>query len=135
MAKKIIFIIIFIIIILLFLLGCEISSDPQQIVANSPSITLEWDPPEFSGYSSAYPISSYKIYYRVHNAKYWFLIDEIPAEPSLSYTLDHDDFGDGMYDFAVKAVNSKGEESALHTSEDQNSSPFGGWYLLWIKSE
>ena len=135
MILKTIFINIFTFILIFLLTGCEFTSDPQQIVAKSNTITLQWDPPDFSGNTSIYSIESYKIYYRIHNADYWLMLDEIPAQTPPTYTLNHDDFGDGMYDFAVKAVNNKGEESSFHTSEDQNTSPFGGWYLLWIKSE
>ena len=75
---------------------------------------------------------SYRLYYRNRSETLWTLIAEIPAGGALKKTLCHEDFGDGIYEFAVCVINTKGLSSPLHASTDQNAEPFGGWYLFWI---
>jgi hypothetical protein len=132
--KKIVFLVILISVLGVFFYSCQYTAKPQQITVHNDTITLSWDLPDFSALEAISPIVSYKVFYRRHGDFLWLLIAEIEAKERLEYTLNHDDIGDGLYEFAVSAINEKNCMSMLHTSIDQNASPFGGWYVLWINT-
>jgi len=120
---------------LLVFYGCDSSQEPVQLIVKSNEVTLEWDPPALHLETGPMSISSYNVYYRVHNTETWNLIDTIDAVSYPSYTIQHSLVGDGLFDFSVSAVAENGEESNLHSSVDPNADPVGGWFLLWVKSE
>jgi hypothetical protein len=123
------------ILLLLGVAGCSLpTSGHMPIIVNSETIILEWNPPDLQFPLPPLSISSYRIYYSNHGAQGWSLLGEVAATGNPSYALRHSDFGDGAYDFAVDAVDSRGEGSALHTSLDASANPFGGWYVIWLKS-
>jgi len=117
------------------LFGCEYSSDPQQILVKTESITLAWDPPEFDARKIFKPINSYRVYFKKYGAGGWQMIAEVPADAKMEYTLHHYDFGDGMYEFAVNYILSDMTSSQLHTSHDHTAKPISGWYIWWISSD
>jgi hypothetical protein len=100
-------------------------SGTQQIIAHDEQVTLAWDPP-------ASPVTSYKVYYRIHETGSWTLLEEIPAVAAPEYTIQHSSFDDGEYDFGVVAVDGGTGESPMHTSLDPTAYPTSGWYLEWI---
>ena len=122
--------IIFIFLLIVSLYSCQYSNEPVQKISNAESIVLEWDPPQ-----PAILVRSYRIYYRKDNSVHWILLDEISASENPHYTIHHSDLGNGLYEFAVKALNKFGQSSELHTSRDQNAIPMNGWYLFWMRSE
>ncbi len=117
------------ILICFYFINCQYSSEPHQIISNTESIVLEWDPPQ-----TDILVKSYKIYYRQKDTFYWIFLDEITAYENPRYVVYHSDLGNGFYDFAVSAVNKSGQSSVLHTSRDQNADPINGWYLFWVRS-
>ena len=132
--KKIVFLVILISSLEVFFYSCQYTAKPQQITVHDDAITLYWDPPDFSALEAIWPIVSYKVFYRRHGDFLWLLIAEVEAKQRLEYTLNHDEVGDGLYEFAVSAMDEKNRMSTLHTSVDQNANPFGGWYVLWVNS-
>ena len=111
------------------LFSCQYSSEPHQIISNTESIVLAWDPPQ-----TDILVDTYKIYYRKNDTFNWVFLDEIQANENPRYVIYHSDLGNGFYDFAVSAVNKSGQSSVLHTSRDQNADPLNGWYLFWVRS-
>jgi hypothetical protein len=123
-------------VLLASLMSCPFpSSGSFPVQAFSPTITLAWDPPPVQFSAPPLSVSSYRLYFRQHGSSQWTLLKEVPAAQSLELLLKHSDFGNGSYDFAVSAVNALGNESSLHTSLDALAQPYGGWYLVWFKSE
>ena len=115
--------------------GCQYLYEPVQIISKAEYIVLEWDTPSINVMGGFVHVKSYRVFYREHGSGYWVLLAEIPAEEKPKYTIYHSDLGDGLFDFAVNAVYENKINSALHTSRDITADPFGGWYLLWIRSE
>ncbi len=118
-----------IILLCIYFYGCQYTSEPHQIISNTESIVLAWDPPQ-----TDILVKSYKIYYRKNDTFDWVLLDVITASENPRYVVYHSDLGNGFYDFAVSAVNKHGQDSILHTSRDQNADPLNGWYLFWVRS-
>lgn len=100
-------------------------SGAEKVLCSTAEVTLAWDAPPSD-------IATYKIFYRSHETGTWILFDEIPADDDPEYTLFHDAFGNGDYDFGVVAVDAETEESAMHTSLDDTAQPESGWYLSWV---
>ena len=122
-------------VVIFILAGCQYSDLPTSILATGDTVTLAWNPPDPVGVNVVYAVEAYHIYYRERGMVYWAFIGEVSADDDLQIVLEHDAFGDGMYEFSVRAVNQKGAFSPFHTSTDQHADPFGGWYLLWLNSE
>jgi hypothetical protein len=120
--------------LLLFLFGCPLynpaaflPSHADEIASIANKLTLQWNPPV----SSASPITSYTISYRVHGDSSWHVLATGPASPQPSYTVLHSLVGNGSFDFAVSATDATGTTSPLHTSLDQSANPTSGWFITW----
>ena len=123
-------------IFLLCLTSCPFpSSGSVPIAVSSESITLEWDTPTVSFPSPPLAVSLYRVYYCRHGSSKWIPCGETPASSNPQLSLRHADFGNGSYDFAVSAVNSLGQQSSLHTSLDTSAYPYGGWHIVWVRSD
>jgi hypothetical protein len=111
------------------------TSGEYGIEVRTKRITLEWDPPPaaFSALPSA--VSQYYVYFCTHGSRAWHLIGCVTSSENPSIELDHSDFGNGRFDFAVIVENYEGGESRLHSSMDANARPFGGWYINWNYSD
>ncbi len=96
---------------------------PEQIFTSAEMITLQWDPP-------AQEVTSYDVYYRVHDGAAWQVLGNVPAVPAPQLEVLHSAMGNGTFDFAVVAVNGA-SRSGYHTSLDSNADPTTGWYLEW----
>lgn len=110
------------------------SGDTLPISVSAERITLAWDPPPGRHPVPAMAIGSYRIYVAAHNSGAWRWLGEAPASEHPQYSVEHDDVGDGFFDFAVSAVNQLGQESDRHSSLDFTASPVGGWYIRWYLS-
>ncbi len=132
MKKLVIIIIVFMSIV--YLHSCQYLYEPTQIIFKSEYLVLEWDSPSVNSMSGFIPVKSYRVYYRKDGSS-WVFLGEIPAEEKPRYTVYHSDLGDGLYEFAVRAVYENAQYSSLHISSDQNADPLGGWFLLWIRSK
>jgi hypothetical protein len=97
----------------------------DAILFSGAQLTLAWDPPPS-------PVSSYKLFYRIHGTATWALLDEIGAAAAPEYTVDHANLGNGDFDFGVVAVAEDQAESQMHTSLDNTAQPDCGWYLCWV---
>lgn len=118
------------------LAGCSLpTSGSSPVLVTSEIITLEWDAPTISYPFSPLSISAYYVYSRRHGASQWSFCGQAASNLELRYSLRHSEYGDGAFDFAVCAVDARGEQSPLHTSLDATASPYGGWYLMWIRSD
>ena len=136
MKIAIIYLILFF--VLIVLVGCPLPTvdDPQQMIrVKSTILTLAWDPPVANPGLGATSVSKYRIYYSNHGASEWVLLDEIDSTVNPQYTVSHGTLGDGVYDFAVSAVTSSGQESSYHTSMDAAANPMTGWYAWWMKND
>jgi hypothetical protein len=109
-------------------------SDSMQLVHKSSQLTLAWDPPISDLPSLPTEVVSYGIYYRAHGTYGWRFLAEVPASLHPEYAIEHDQIGDGLFDFAVRAITIDGRTSPLHTSLDNNADPVSGWYVLWVQS-
>jgi hypothetical protein len=111
------------------------SADSRLIVQRSSTLTLAWDPPltDFSGQPTE--VASYELYYRRHGDAAWAFLGESPAAAQPAYTIEHERLGDGLYDFAVQALQAGGGASALHTSLDSFAQPVTGWYVFWQRND
>ena len=133
MIKKIT--LIYISFLLVTLYGCQYHSDPRQILIESNTFTIVWDPPDFDARTIVYPIEYYRIYYRELGSVGWNMIAFIPGVEETEYRLHYSDFGSGRYEFAVDYIQSNGQASQLHTSGDRTTVPIGGWYIVWLGLE
>ena len=115
--------------------SCQYTNEPRQILIESDTLTLVWDPPDFDARTFVNPMEFYRIYYRELGYVSWYMIALIPGDEKTEYILHHSDFGNGMYEFAVDCVLSNGQASQLHSSSDHTARPIGGWYILWIGSD
>ena len=106
--------------------------ESAQILHKSYSLTLAWDPPITDIPNRSTEVEAYQIYYREHGTSYWRLLAEVPASRHPEYTIRHESVGNGLYDFAVRAITVEGKASALHTSLDSNADPISGWHVFWI---
>jgi hypothetical protein len=97
----------------------------EAIAFSGAQLTLAWDPP-------ASPVSSYKLFYRIHETGTWALLDQIAATGAPEDTIDHANLGNGEFDFGVVAVAEDAAESPMHTSLDNTAQPECGWYLRWV---
>ena len=105
--------------------GGSLGDDPSGLTSSAAEVTLAWDPPPSS-------IQAYKLFFRIHDTSSWLsLIDNLPADPSPQYTVQHIAVGDGIFDFGVKAVNAEAAESNMHISVETTAQPDTGWYLVW----
>ena len=109
-------------------------SDSIQFLVKTDKITLAWDPPASAGIGALAP-TTYRVYYRGHNDSYWRFLDEVPASENPTYTVHHEDVGDGLWVFAVCSVRAAGGVSPLHTSLDGNADPFTGWHIFWVRTD
>jgi len=107
----------------------------MQIVHKYPKLTLAWDPPLSDIPNRPSEVASYQIYCREHGTSYWRLLGEIPASSHPEYTVEHRQLGNGLFDFAVRAVTTSGQASPLHSSLDSSADPVSGWYVLWAQSD
>ena len=103
-----------------------------QILHKSYTLTLAWDPPITDIPDRRTEVEAYQVYCRKHGTSYWRLLAEVPASPHPEYTIEHESIGNGLYDFAVRAITVEGRASALHTSLDNNADPISGWHVFWI---
>lgn len=106
----------------------------MPVIVTSEALTIAWDPPRTSFPAAPLAISLYKVYYSRHGSTDWSCIGIVPASENPTFTLDHSRLGDGSFDFGVRAVDGRGEESALHSSLDASADPFGGWFIIWTRS-
>ena len=119
-------------ILLIFIISCQYSNMPQQILIKTDTFTLVWDPPDFDARTIINPIEFYRIYYRELGYVGWNMIAQISGDEKIEYTVHFSDFGNGMYEFAVDYVQYNGQTSQLHSSCDHTAMPIGGWYILWL---
>jgi hypothetical protein len=119
--------------LLLLFFGCRLptTNTAAPIVYREESLTLEWDAPTVD-FSGTLAIAGYQVYYRLHGQQAWTLLKEVPARSGSQLLIHHSQLGDGLFDFAVNAVNALGQPSGKHSSLDTDAEPFGGWYVLWI---
>jgi len=126
--------------VLLGLPGCKwlkliTFGESMQILYKSSDLTLAWDPPLTDIPNRPTEVEKYQIYYREHGTSEWEILGDIPASSHPEYTVDHDLLGDGLYDFAIRAITQSGQASALHSSLDSNADPVSGWYVFWVNTE
>jgi hypothetical protein len=116
--------------------GCRLpSSGPLPIVISSETLTLEWDSPVEEIPSSPFAASAYRVYFRHHNAAAWTLCGTAAATLNPQVVLQHSEFGNGSFDFAVSTVSGIGQESLLLTSLNPSDSGDEGWYITWIRTD
>jgi hypothetical protein len=109
--------------------------ESMQILQKSTKLTLAWDPPMTDIPNRPTEVATYQIYGREHGTSYWRLLGEVPASRHPEFTVDHERIGNGLFDFAVRAISVEGKVSPLHTSLDSNADPVSGWYVLWVGSQ
>ncbi len=102
----------------------NIGANPKELLSSDEEITIAWDKPPSA-------VDSYKVLYRIHDTQDWYLINQVLAVEDPEYSLLHIDFGNGVYDFGVKAVDSEAEESVLHFSLETTADPDTGWFIIW----
>jgi hypothetical protein len=105
------------------------SADSTQVLVRSSSISLAWDPPPTTA-----TVTAFRVYCRPHGGGSWVFVGETPATARPTYTVQHEQVGNGAWDFAVQSVSLDYEGSSLHTSLDAGASPLTGWYVLWLQS-
>jgi hypothetical protein len=116
--------------------GCTlVPIDEYSITATSPVIKLEWDPPPNIFSAPQLAISGFSVYIRTHGTEQWRLIGSVSASENPSIALNHADYGNGWYDFAVSVIYGTRGQSEMHSSLDATSRPLGGWFLKWDYSE
>jgi len=106
-----------------------------QILHKSSILTLAWDPPITDIPNRSTEVVAYQIYYREHDLAYWHFLGEIPASRHPEFTISHERLGNGLYDFAVRAITADGRASPLHTSLDGDADPISGWHVFWVYSQ
>ena len=109
--------------------------ESMQILQKSTELTLAWDPPLTDIPNRPTEVATYQIYCREHGTSHWRLLGEVPASRHPEFTVDHERIGNGLFDFAVRAISVEGRASPLHTSLDSNADPISGWYVLWVGSQ
>ena len=109
--------------------------EPMQILHKSADLTLAWDPPLTDIPNRPTEVEKYQIYCREHGTSYWRFLDNVLASPHPEYTVEHGLLGDGLYDFAIRAITQSGQASPLHSSLDSNADPVSGWYVFWVNTE
>jgi hypothetical protein len=120
----------------LTLSGCAFpSGGSSPIMVTAKTITLEWDPPSVEFLFGPLAIPFYHVYIRHHGSPNWIFCGQVTATANPQIQLHHSDYGNGTYDFAVSAVDTLGQESALHTSLDASASPYGGWHIDWVNAD
>jgi len=107
----------------------------MQILHKSSELTLAWDPPLTDIPNRLTEVTKYQIYCRRHGASEWEMLGEVPASSRPEYRVEHDRLGDGLYDFAIRAITRDGLASPLHTSLDNSADPVSGWYVFWVNTE
>lgn len=127
----------------LLLIGCPIPFDvlgatgPLELNATGSTVTLAWDPSGSSLPQSDFAAAGYRLYARERGSRGWLLVGEAEVGPNPTFTLQASDVMGGAiageFEFGVSSINRRGEESALHSSTDNNASPRGGWYLAWTQ--
>jgi hypothetical protein len=106
-----------------------------EILYKSYELTLAWDPPLRDIPHMPTEVAAYQIYFREHGSSDWSFLGEVPASRHPEYTIDHEQIGSGLFDFAVRAISVEGKASPLHTSLDSNADPVSGWHVLWVGSQ
>ena len=109
--------------------------ESMQILQKSTKLTLAWNPPLTDIPNRPTEVATYQIYCREHGTSHWRLLGEVPASRHPEFTVDHERIGNGLFDFAVRAISVAGRVSPLHTSLDSNADPISGWYVLWVGSQ
>jgi hypothetical protein len=109
--------------------------ESMEILHKSYELTLAWDPPLTDISNRPTEVAAYQIYCREHGTSYWRYLGEVPASRHPEFTVDYERVGDGLFDFAVRAISVEGRASPLHTSLDSNADPVSGWYVLWVGSQ
>ena len=109
--------------------------ESMQIVHKSTDLILAWDPPLTDIPNRPTEVEKYQIYFREHETSYWRYLGEVPASPHPEYTVEHGLLGDGLYDFAIRAITQSGQASPLHSSLDSHADPVCGWYVFWVNTE
>jgi hypothetical protein len=119
---------------LLWMNSCRLPSvGSYPVRVFSQSIELAWDPPDEQSLPPGMEIAYYYVYVRHHGVEGWRLIAQVAPSARPEIALNHSDFGNGEFDFAVNVVTSEGTESAPHSSFDVSADPIGGWYLIWYE--
>ena len=126
---------ILLLLLLPLIYSCQYTNEPQQILIESDTLTLVWDPPDFDARTFVNPMEFYRVYYRELGYVGWNMIALIPSDEKTEYILHHSDFENGMYEFAIDYIQTNGQASEIHTSRDNTARPIGGWYILWIGSD
>ena len=113
--------------------GCQNSNVPIQIVSDAESITLQWDVSPFNEENKYTGVFSYRLFYRIHGDLKWTMIGQVSSTSNQEFTIHHNEFGNGIYEFAVSAVGIDYSSSPLHVSTDNTAEPSTGWYLHWTR--
>lgn len=103
-----------------------------QVVHKGSHLTLAWDPPVSDIPNEPTEVASYQVYSRQDDSPHWRYLGEVPGVRHPEYTVEHRLLGDGLYEFAVRAITVGGHVSPLHTSLDSSADPICGWLVLWL---
>lgn len=105
----------------------------QEVTVIQSRFMLDWD---FKGIGLSEDEKKsvvYTVYAKKPNTLNWVPVGtSVPGRTS--FTVTPFMLSPGRYVFAVTAT-IHGQESSMHSSEDETADPIGGWHILWIPSE
>ena len=109
-------------------------SDSTELLIRDSSFTLEWSYDTTSLSQFEMSTHLFNIYAKEKPLGSWMLLDTKNVYEDFSYRIDRDILNPGKYVFAVSIFDGT-KESELHSSEDSDTIPVGGWFINWIPSD
>ena len=125
-------------ILLIFILSsCNYpyTNEPILYHVNFHRLTLAWDPPANQSQYNPNNVVKYHLYYQRYGKRDWTFLAEVNAGENPEFTVQHDQLGNGLFNFAVSSVNTTNSESYRHSSLDVSADPISGWYVWWLCDE
>jgi hypothetical protein len=109
----------------------------MKIIANDSLIALAWDPVSVDVLGNPEHVERYRVYQSLNDSP-WGLIGSVTSEVDSIAPATYFEVGsllhDGVYKWAVTAMDLAGNESALHASTD-STAWMGGWYVIYDKTK
>lgn len=104
--------------------------EPFLVVVENDSVHFNWNAPEDEPL-----IDNFILSYHTQTSSEWIPIDTLPFAIKNRAIVHRNQLSlsDSVFFFGVQSVGEGIESSEVHSSDESNAAPSGGWVLFWRK--